>query len=139
METLQVTQIQRAETLEALNRSEIDIQISTAKKFPRSVEQSTKRIMALATIDEETAQECFYSLRRGKGESASAVEGPSVRLAEIVAASWGNLSRRSLAMTASSLPQEVSVTTLKLIPQYLARYREGLQTSTARHSARICK
>ncbi len=91
MDTLQVTQVQRAETLEALNRSEIDIQISTAKKFPRSVEQSTKRIMALATIDEETAQECFYSLRRGKGESASAVEGPSVRLAEIVAASWGNL------------------------------------------------
>ena len=91
METLQVTQVQRADTLEALNRSEIDIQISTAKQYPRSVEQSTRRIMALATIDEETAQECFYSLRRGKGENASAVEGPSVRLAEIVAASWGNL------------------------------------------------
>lgn len=91
METLQVTQVQRAETLEALNRSEIDIQISTAKQYPRSVEQSTRRIMALATIDEETAQECFYSLRRGNGANASAVEGPSVRLAEIVAASWGNL------------------------------------------------
>lgn len=91
METLQMTQIQRAETLEALNRSEIDIQISTAKQYPRSVEQATRRIAALATIDEETAQECFYSLRRGKGENASAVEGPSVRLAEIVAASWGNL------------------------------------------------
>lgn len=34
MESLQVTQIQRAETLEALNRSEIDIRISTAKKVP---------------------------------------------------------------------------------------------------------
>lgn len=91
METLQVTQVQRADTLEALNRSEIDIQISTAKQYPRSVEQSTRRILALATMDEETAQECFYSLRRGKGENASVVEGPSVRLAEIVAASWGNL------------------------------------------------
>lgn len=91
METLQVTQIQRAETLEALNRSEIDIQIATARRFPRSVEQSTRRIMELAASDEEVAQECFYSLRRGKGENGSIVEGPSVRLAEIVAASWGNL------------------------------------------------
>lgn len=91
METLQVTQIQRAETLEVLNRSEIDIQIATARRFPRSVEQSTRRIMELATSDEDVAQECFYSLRRGNGENANAVEGPSVRLAEIVAASWGNL------------------------------------------------
>lgn len=91
MNELQVTQIQRADTLEALNRSEIDIQISTAKQYPRSVELATRRILDLATIDEETAQECFYSLRRGKGEGSSLVEGPSVRLAEIVAASWGNL------------------------------------------------
>lgn len=91
MNEVQVTQIQRADTLEALNRSEIDIQISTAKQYPRSVELATRRILDLATIDEETAQECFYSLRRGKGEGSSLVEGPSVRLAEIVAASWGNL------------------------------------------------
>lgn len=91
MESLQVTQIQRAETLEALNRSEIDIQISTAKKYPRSIEDATSRISALATIDDETAAECFYALRRGKGNDQSTIEGPSVRLAEIVAACWGNL------------------------------------------------
>lgn len=91
METLQVTQVQRAETLEALNRSEIDTQIATAKRYPRSIEEASKRIMGLALIDEETAQECFYTLRRGKGEGATSIEGPSVRLAEIVASSWGNL------------------------------------------------
>lgn len=89
METLQVTQIQRADALEALNRSEIDIQISTAKKYPRSIEAATARISSLATIDDETAAECFYALRRGDAQSA--IEGPSVRLAEIVAACWGNL------------------------------------------------
>lgn len=91
METLQVTEIKKVETLEALNRSEIDVQVATAKRYPRSIQESTQRIMDMATLDEDTAQECFYSLRRGSGNNSSLIEGPSVRLAEIVAASWGNL------------------------------------------------
>lgn len=90
METVEVTRIDSAAALEALNRSEIDIQISTAKKYPRMVGESLNRIVSLATVNPQTASECFYSLRRG-GESGQAIEGPSVRLAEIVAASWGNL------------------------------------------------
>lgn len=90
METVEVTRIDSAAALEALNRSEIDIQISTAKKYPRMVGESLNRIVGLATVNPQTASECFYSLRRG-GEGGQAIEGPSVRLAEIVAASWGNL------------------------------------------------
>ena len=88
---LQVSKIDSAASLEALNRSEIDIQIATAKKYPRVIEDSLQRIVSLATVNPQTANECFYSLRRGSGESGAAIEGPSVRLAEIVAASWGNL------------------------------------------------
>ena len=91
METVEVTRIDSAASLEALNRSEIDIQISTAKKYPRMVGESLNRIVSLATVNPQTASECFYSLRRGNGEGGQAIEGPSVRLAEIVAASWGNL------------------------------------------------
>lgn len=88
----QITRIDRAEALEALNRSEIDIQIATAKRYPRDVQQSINRVRALALQDDDTAQECFYSLRRsGQDGSANVVEGPSVRFAEIVASSWGNL------------------------------------------------
>ena len=90
METLEVSRIDSAASLEALNRSEIDIQISTAKKYPRNVDESLNRIVRLATVNPQTANECFYSLRRG-GDNGTAIEGPSVRLAEIVAASWGNL------------------------------------------------
>lgn len=90
METVEVTRIDSAASLEALNRSEIDIQISTAKKYPRLVGESLNRIVSLATVNPQTASECFYSLRRG-GDDGAAIEGPSVRLAEIVAASWGNL------------------------------------------------
>ena len=90
-ESLQVTRIDSASSLEALNRSEIDIQISTAKKYPRVVGDSLGRIVALATVNPQTANECFYSLRRKGAEGDTVIEGPSVRLAEIVAASWGNL------------------------------------------------
>ena len=92
MESLQITKIESASALEALNRSEIDIQISTAKQYPRNVDESLRRIVALGTVNAATADECFYSLRRGKSDGGdAAIEGPSVRLAEIVAASWGNL------------------------------------------------
>lgn len=92
METLQVTKIQRVEALEALNRSEIDMQIATAKKYPRDIMASINRVVSLATVDENTAEECFYSLkRRGADGGDTFITGPSVRLAEIVAASWGNI------------------------------------------------
>ena len=92
METLQVTTIQKAEALEALNRSEIDMQIATAKKYPRNITASIDKVIALATVNETTAEECFYSLkRRGNDGGDTYINGPSVRLAEIIAASWGNL------------------------------------------------
>lgn len=73
--------------VEALVRGEIDIQISTARKYPRSVTQFRRQATALACLDSRTASECLYSLRR----AGKTIEGPSVRLAEIVASSYGNL------------------------------------------------
>ena len=88
--TLQI--LSKAEALEALNRSEVDVQIATAKQYPRNVAECVKRIVALSTLDDQTAEECFYSLRRkGRDGSTSVIEGPSIRLAEIVATSWSNL------------------------------------------------
>jgi len=75
------------EALEALNKSEIDQQISTAKKFPRNIQTSIEEIRALAMVNENAATECFYLLKRGDTE----IEGLSVRFAEMVAYSWGNL------------------------------------------------
>jgi hypothetical protein len=72
--------------LAALNSSEIDMQIATAHRFPRSVVQFQKDAVELATLDEQTALECMYALpRAGKN-----IEGPSVRMAEIVMSCWGN-------------------------------------------------
>lgn len=81
----------QTDALASLNRSEIDIQISTAKQYPRDITRSLDRIKAIATLDTETAEDCFYALRRGKGSDAQLIEGVSVRLAEIIAGAWGNL------------------------------------------------
>lgn len=92
--------VSSAEMLEAINRSEIDMQIATAKRFPRDVEQAKNRILALACQDKDIAYNCFYHLERTERkqdehgncrEVKTVIEGLSVRMAEIIATSWGNL------------------------------------------------
>ena len=73
--------------IESMTRAEVDIQISTAKRYPRSIAQVKKDMLSFATLDQETAESCFYSLPRG-GKN---IQGPSVRLAEIAVACYGNL------------------------------------------------
>jgi len=67
--------------------SDIDVQVATAKRFPRSIGESKQRAIELATLDQKTATDCIYAIPR----AGKIIEGPSTRLAEIVAATWGNL------------------------------------------------
>jgi len=73
--------------LEAIDRAQVDVQISTAKQYPRSIDRFQKECLSWATIDAETAGSMFYTLPR----AGKRLEGPSVRLAEVVGATWGNL------------------------------------------------
>jgi hypothetical protein len=70
----------------AMQKAEIDQQISTAKAYPRVISRIVGNILSLATLDEETAKECIYALPRAN----KAIKGPSIRLAEIIASQWGN-------------------------------------------------
>lgn len=85
MEDLQI--INSTDALEAINRVEVDISISTAKQYPRDLEQSRSEILKYATASRETAEACFYALPR----AGKTIEGPSVRLAEIINYCWGNI------------------------------------------------
>ena len=88
----EIIEIKQADMLQAINRAEIDIQISTAKQYPRDLQQVLNKIGTYATMDKETAEDCFYVLRRqGADGSSSVIEGLSVRMAEIIASSWGNM------------------------------------------------
>ena len=86
-----IIQIQQAEMLQAINRSEVDMQVATAKQYPRELPKVLNQIATYATMDVETASECFYVLRRNGDGGGSAIEGLSVRMAEIIAGAWGNL------------------------------------------------
>ncbi len=83
----ETTRVLASPVIESLARGEIDIQIQTAKKYPRDIQQCCNRAIELATLDEDTAAACMYGLKR----DSKVIEGPSVRLAEIIACSWTNL------------------------------------------------
>lgn len=73
--------------LEAISRAEVDIAIDRALRRPRELSKVKQKMMSFATLDEETAQACFYSLPRGN----KVIQGPSVRLAEIAVSCFTNL------------------------------------------------
>lgn len=70
----------------SLARAEVDQQIATARALPRQISRAVNNILALATLDDESAEECVYALPR----AGKAIRGPSIRLAEIIASQWGN-------------------------------------------------
>ena len=73
-------------TVALLNRSEIDMQVATAHKFPRSIKRFRQEALQMVTLNESVAESCIYALPR----SGKTIEGPSARFAEVVASAWGN-------------------------------------------------
>lgn len=82
-----MTMVESAQPLAIqLAQAELNQAVTTAKAFPRHVAAVVRKIMELATIDEESAKESVYALPRG----GKPIKGPSIRFAEIVASQWGN-------------------------------------------------
>jgi len=79
-------------SISAIERANIDIQIATAHTYPRSLAVFKNRATEMVSMDEETAQSCIY--RRPVGKKNGKVvyaEGKSIRMAEIVGCCYGNL------------------------------------------------
>lgn len=74
-------------SLALMTRGEIDVQISTAKRYPRSLKTFKDKALAMATLDEETAESCMYALPRG----GKTIDGPSARMAEVLQSAYGNM------------------------------------------------
>ena len=75
-----------ASTVALLNKSEIDQQVATAHRYPRSIKEFRNEALSLTTLSEEVASECSYALPR----DGKTIEGPSARFAEVLASAWGN-------------------------------------------------
>lgn len=86
-ETVEQVEVMDVSVIEAQDRALIDMQIATAKRYPRNVQRAISNSIAIITLDVETAKTCHYSVPRG-GKSVS---GPSVHLAKILAQNWGNM------------------------------------------------
>lgn len=93
------------DTLGTLVKAEIDVQIATAKAYPRSISAFLKRTESLATATPAVAESCSYALVRNQLNDKTnqwekkTLTGPSVRFAEIVVSSYGNIRAASRAIS----------------------------------------
>lgn len=85
------TEIVDTTAIGQIERAQIDMQIATARRYPRSLSQVKNRMLSYATLDEETAAGCFYTLPGRKGGDGKPLQGPSVRLAEIALSSFQHI------------------------------------------------
>lgn len=74
-------------TYEQSIRAEVDIQITTAKKYPRDKKRFLENSLFDATHSEKSAIKCGYTLPR----SGKKIQGISVHLARILAQNYGNI------------------------------------------------
>ena len=79
-------------TLAEVEAAQIDQQVATARRYPRDVEKAVDKAVSLATYNAKTAQGCIYMRPVGKKDGKQTfAQGPSIRLAEVLKSSWGNL------------------------------------------------
>ena len=73
--------------MDAIEKANVDVQVATAKQFPRDITRAIQNSIVMATIDPDTAQTMRYALPRG----GKPITGPSVHLAKLIVSNWGNI------------------------------------------------
>lgn len=75
------------------NEADLATQVEIARRFPRDIEASLKRIEKIVTATPKIAASMYYSLPRKNKKTGKTtfVEGPSIRFAEVAASQWGNM------------------------------------------------
>lgn len=92
LDNYEVAQIQTGDAqsiiqLDAIEKANVDTQVSTAKQYPRDITRALNNSIVMATIDQQTAQTMGYALPRG----GKPITGPSVHLAKLIVSNWGNI------------------------------------------------
>lgn len=81
-----MTVIENESVAASLSSAEINQQIATAKRYPRSLQKFRTDAKSMVTLTEGIARECIYALPR----DGKTIEGPSARFGEIIMSAWGN-------------------------------------------------
>jgi len=87
------TEIVNPSSLGAIVRSEIEAQVATARRYPRSIKRFLDKALSQVNAHKSIAEKCIYALERwdAKEQKKKIINGPSVRMAEILASCYGNL------------------------------------------------
>lgn len=86
-EDIQVIESNGIEVFEAQERASIDIQVATAKRYPRDLRRVRDNSVLIATMNKETAESCRYA----KPVGGKSITGASVHLARIICQQYGNI------------------------------------------------
>lgn len=135
--------------LSQLDQATVDVQVATAKRYPRSIGKFKETAMAMATNDVQTAEQCTYRLPR----AGKTISGPSVRIAELCLSAWGN-TRISARVTgedekyvyseACAWDLETNVAVQRTIRRRITdkhgnRYKDDMVVTTANAASSIAK
>lgn len=79
--------------VEAQERAAIDVAVSTARRYPRTIQAFQRDLETWACASPEIAAECSYVLERENRRTGEVkiITGPSVRFAELLLAAYRNL------------------------------------------------
>lgn len=91
IEETQPVEVVANDALASIERAQVDVQIATARKYPRTLSKVKERMLSFATLDEETASSCFFTLPARRGGDDKPIQGPSIRMAEIALASYQHI------------------------------------------------
>jgi hypothetical protein len=114
----------------------IDIQIATAKQYPRNLKKAIENAITLVTMDIETAESCTYSLKKG----GKLITGASINLAKILAQQMGNMriENRVVGYDATHVTSEAVCFDLERNFAIRTQIKKSIVGNTGRYSEDMC-
>jgi len=99
------------------DKATIDMQISTAKRWPRNIKKVVDNCVAIISLDAEFADDCTYTLKKG----GKVIAGPSVYLARLICQQMGNIRAENRVVGYSDTHVTVEATCFDLETNFAMR------------------
>lgn len=114
------------------DKATIDMQISTAKKWPRNLRKVVDNCVTIVGLDAEFAEDCTYTLKKG----GKVIAGPSVYLARLIVQQMGNIRAENRVVGYSDTHVTVEATCFDLETNFAMRtqIKKSIIGSSGRYS-----
>jgi hypothetical protein len=114
----------------------IDMQIATAKQYPRDLKRAIEKCITFVTMDKSISEKMFYTLKKG----GKTIVGPSVNLAKIMAQQMGNMrvENRVVGFDATHVTCEAVCFDLETNYAVRTQIKKSIVGSSGRYSEDMC-